>query len=135
MLIEVYPQSPISIYEQIVAQVIFGVAADGLVPGTLIPSVRDLAQRLLVHPNTVAKAYQELERRGVVSARRGVGMEVTPDAPKLCREQRQEIVRARLRDALRAAVSSALPEDAIRRLVEDELNHVNGSTRPREKRS
>ena len=76
-----------------------------------------------------------LERRGVVSARRGIGMEVTADAPKVCHEQRQEIVRTQIRDALRAAVSSALPADAIRRLVEDELNHVNGATRSREKRS
>ena len=47
MLIEVHPQSTVPIYEQIVSQVIFGVAAGGLVPGSLIPSVRDLAQRLL----------------------------------------------------------------------------------------
>ena len=126
MLFEVHSKSPVPIFEQIVANVIFSVAADGLAPGSLIPSVRDLAQRLLVHPNTVAKAYQELERRGIVSARRGVGMEVTADAPRLCREQRQEIVRQQIRDALRAAVSSALPADSIRRLVEDELNHVNG---------
>ena len=59
MLIEVHPQSTVPIYEQIVSQVIFGVAAGGLVPGSLIPSVRDLAQRLLVHPNTVAKAFCE----------------------------------------------------------------------------
>src|SRR5438046_1547696 len=98
MLIEVHPQSPVSIYEQIVAQVIFGVAADALVPGTLIPSVRDLAQRLLVHPNTVAKAYQELERPGAASAwksrptprssagrsgrRSSVPGSVTPSAPR-----------------------------------------------------
>jgi GntR family transcriptional regulator len=126
MLFEVHPKSPVPIFEQIVANVIFSVAADGLAPGSLIPSVRDLAQRLLVHPNTVARAYQELERRGVISARRGVGMEVTGDAPRICRDQRQEIVRQQIRDALRAAVSSALPADAIRRLVEDELNHVNG---------
>jgi GntR family transcriptional regulator len=135
MLMEVHPQSPVPIYEQIVAQVIFAVAADGLAPGAMIPSVRELAPRLLVHPNTVAKAYQELERRGVVAAKRGVGMEVTADAPRICREQRQEIVRKQIRDALRAAVSSALPADAIRRLVDEELNHVNGSTRSREKRS
>lgn len=135
MLMEVHPQSPVPIYEQIVAQLIFAVASDGLAPGAMIPSVRELAPRLLVHPNTVAKAYQELERRGVVAAKRGVGMEVTPDAPRICREQRQEIVRKQIRDALRAAVSSALPADAIRRLVDEELNHVNGSTRSREKRS
>lgn len=134
MLISVQSQSPVPIYEQIVSQVIFAIAADGLPPGTLIPSVRELAQRLLVHPNTVARAFQELERRGVVAARRGVGMEITPEARKLCRDERQDIVRTQIRDALRAAVASALPADAIRKLVEDELHHVNGS-HVREKRS
>src|SRR5438552_18985770 len=114
MLIERSTQSPAPVHEQIVAQVIFAVAADGLAPGTLIPSVRDLAQQVLAHPNTVAKAYQELERRGVVTAKRGVGMEVTAEGPRICREQRQEIVRRHVRDALRAAVASALPEQAIR---------------------
>lgn len=135
MFVSVQPQSSVPIYEQIVSQVIFNVAAGGLTPGSMIPSVRELAQRLVVHPNTVARAFQELERRGVVTAKRGVGMEVTADAPKLCREERQDIVRGQIRDALRAAVASALPADAIRKLVEDELHHVNGAIRAREKRS
>lgn len=134
MLIAVQPQSAVPIYEQIVSQVIFSIAAGGSAAGTLIPSVRELAQRLLVHPNTVARAFQELERRGIVTAKRGVGMEITPEARKLCRDERQEIVRTRIREALRAAVASALPADAIRRLVDDELHHVNGS-QSREKRS
>jgi GntR family transcriptional regulator len=135
MLFELHDKSPIPIYEQIVSQVIFAVAADGLAAGEIIPSVREMAQRILAHPNTVAKAYQELERRGVLSAKRGVGMEVTPEAPKLCRQQRQEIVRAQVRGALLSAVASALPADEIRKLVDDELNHVNGDARHREKRS
>ena len=69
------------------------------------------------------------ERRGVVTAKRGVGMEVTPEARKLCRDERQEIVRAQIRDALRAAVASALPAEAIRKLVDDELHRVNGAKR------
>ena len=70
-------ESSVPIYEQIVAQVIFGVASGSLEAGALIPSVRDLAGRLTVHPNTVARAFQELERQGVVTARRGRGMEVS----------------------------------------------------------
>src|SRR2546421_668071 len=135
MLFELHDKSPIPIYEQIVSQVIFAVASDGLAAGEIIPSVRDMAQRILAHPNTVARAYHELERRGVVTAKRGVGMEVTPDAPRLCREQRQEIVRGQVREALRSAVASALSADDIRTLVNDELNHVNGESRPREKRT
>jgi hypothetical protein len=61
-------------------------------------------------------------------------MEVTPEARKLCRDERQAIVRTQIREALRAAVASALPADAIRRLVEDELHHANGAQN-REKRS
>src|SRR5438067_7733729 len=126
MLFELHDKSPVPIYEQIVSQVIFAVASDGLAAGEIIPSVRDMAQRILAHPNTVARAYQELERRGVLTAKRGVGMEVTSEAPRLCRDQRQEIVRAQVREALRSAVAGALTPDEIRRLVEDELNHVNG---------
>ena len=120
----------IPIYEQIVAQVIYGVAAGSLEPGTLIPSVRELAERLLVHPNTVARAFQELERAGVVTARRGRGMEVTADAPAACRARRQELVRNRIRAALREAAGSALSSEDIRDLVEHELALVNGSPPP-----
>src|SRR5437667_12596575 len=129
MLLSINRGSNEPIHDQIVAQVIYAVAGGGLTPGSLIPSVRDLAQRLLVHPNTVARAFQELERRGVVTARRGVGMEVTPEARKLCRDERQEIVRAQIRDALKAAVASALPAEAIRKLVDEELHRVNGAKR------
>src|SRR3954454_17780690 len=127
MLFNIHPDSPVPIYEQVVAQVIFGIASGGLEPGALIQSVRELAGRLLVHPNTVAKAFQELERRGVVTARRGVGMEVTADGPERCRGERQQIVRGRIREALRAAASAALPADEIRKLIDEEFHHVNGA--------
>jgi GntR family transcriptional regulator len=131
MLLDVQPDSPVPIFQQIIDQVIFGIAAGGLSEGTMIPSVRDLASRHLVHPNTVAKAYQELERLGVLEAKRGRGMAVTAEALSTCRTRRQAIVRERIRAALREAKSSALPDDEIRSLVEQELHHVNGHPRPR----
>jgi len=133
MLIDIQPDSPVPIYEQIVAQVTFSIASGAVEPGALIPSVREMAQQLLVHPNTVARAFQELERRGLVEAKRGRGMEVTAAAPGLCRTHRQEILRGRIRAALREAASSALSREEIRKLVEDELARVNGQRRPREK--
>jgi GntR family transcriptional regulator len=135
MLFEIHPDSPVPIYEQIVDQVTFGIASGALEVGTLIPSVRDLAQRILVHPNTVARAFLELERNQVVAARRGRGMEVTPDAPAICKAKRQQIIRGRIRQALREAVSSALPPEEVRQLVEEELARANGHRRPREKHS
>ena len=133
MLLDIQPDSPVPIYEQIVAQLTFGIASGVLEAGTLIPSVRELAQQLLVHPNTVARAFQELERQGALAARRGRGMEVTEEAPAVCRARRQEIVRGRVREALREAASSALAPDEIRRLVDEELTRVNGQRRQREK--
>jgi GntR family transcriptional regulator len=129
MLISLDFSSNVPIFEQIVSQVIFNVAAGGLEVGTLIPSVRELGSELTVHPNTVAKAYQELERRGVLAVRRGRGMEVTADAPKLCQAERQDLIRKRIREALREAVSSGLTPVEIRRLVEEELSRFNGKRR------
>jgi GntR family transcriptional regulator len=120
------------IFEQIVSQIIFNIASGGLPVGELIPSVRELAPELRVHPNTVAKAFAILESLGVVAARRGRGMEVTPDAPKLCQAERRERVRERIREALREAASSGLSRDEIRSLVEEEMTlHGNGKRRER----
>ena len=134
MLFTIHTDGDLPIYEQIVAQVIYGVAAGTLPAGALIPSVRELAEKLLVHPNTVARAFQELEREGIVTARRGVGMEVTADAPTACRSKRKELVQSRIRQALREAAASALEPDEIRRMVDEELTRVNGQRRAREKR-
>jgi GntR family transcriptional regulator len=133
MLFDIHPDSSVPIYEQIVAQVTFHIASGDLEVGTLIPSVRELGGQLVVHPNTVARAFQELERRGMVAARRGKGMEVTAEAPRLSRQRRAEIVRGRIRDALREATSSALSPEEIRKLVDEELAQLNGQRRTREK--
>lgn len=120
------PDSPKPIFEQIVDQVIFDVASGSLPVGELVPSVRDLAVRLDVHPNTVARAFTTLDKLGVLTARRGVGMEVTPAAPALCRAERQQKIRGRIREALIDAINSSLSPDEIRKLVEEELAKVNG---------
>lgn len=133
MLFHIHPDGAVPIYEQIVAQVIYGVAAGTLEAGALIPSVRELAETLVVHPNTVARAFQELEREGIVAARRGVGMEVTAGAPSACVTKRRALVQDRIRQALREAASSALSAEEIRRLVEEELAAVNGQRRGKAK--
>lgn len=131
MLLSVRPDSPVPIYEQIAAQVVFGVAAGDPPPGDLVPSVRDLAQRLLVNPNTVARAYQDLERLGVLESKRGRGMEVTARAPALCDARRREIIRERVREAVREAAGSGLTADELMGLVEEEWAKRIGRARRR----
>lgn len=116
-------------YEQIETQVIFAVASGVLRPGEMLPGVREVALDHIINFNTVAKAYGKLEEQGVVVARQGRGMEVTPEAPALCRARRKEIVQKRIREALREAVHSALTAEELRRLVEEELARANGRRR------
>ncbi|HMP02864.1 MAG TPA: GntR family transcriptional regulator [Gemmatales bacterium] len=133
MILRIQHDGPVPIYEQIVAQVVYRVAAGAAAPGTNIPSIRDTAKQVLVNPNTVARAYQELERQGVVVARRGMGMEVAPDAVARCRELRLDLVRQRLETALREAVASGLSLPDIRRLVDEALVAINHRPRTKEK--
>jgi GntR family transcriptional regulator len=127
MHIAIRNTSPVPIYEQIIAQVVFAVAAGDLAPGDMVPSVRDLAADLVVNPNTVARAFQELERFGVLAGKRGLGMEVTPDGPKLCRDRRKGLVLTRLREALREAASAGLSSADVCKMVEDEWPRLHGS--------
>ena len=129
MHFHIRPDSPIPIYEQIISQIIFGIASGALDVGASIPSVRELAVQLTVNPNTVARAFQKLSERGIIEAKRGLGMEVTTQAPNLCRSQRQDIIRQRVREALREAAASALPVQEVEQIVAEELHRVNGQRR------
>ena len=108
------------IYAQIGDQVKFAVAAGLLRPGELVPSVRELAKQLVVNPNTVARAYRDLQGEGVLEALRGTGLQVAQGAVEACRLGRREFVRRRLREALDEAWRSNLPPDEIEAILLDE---------------
>ena len=86
-MLQLNPNSATPLFEQIRSHWVFRIARGDFPPGSLVPSVRELAQTLLVHPNTIVRAYQELENSGVITARRGVGMEVTAGARDICESQ------------------------------------------------
>jgi GntR family transcriptional regulator len=92
MILTVDPASGLPIYLQILQQVKHRVATGALRTGEQLPSVRELAAHLRVNPNTVAKAYTELEREGVVETRRGSGTFVADAAPRLTRGERRRLV-------------------------------------------
>jgi GntR family transcriptional regulator len=121
MFFRIDPSNGLAIYDQIVRQVKFAVAHETLKPGEWVPSVRELAQTLAINPNTVARAYRELQTEGVLATVRGSGMEVTPQAPKRCRQERVKLIRERLRGVLTEAQDSRLDHDEIVALLEGEL--------------
>ena len=81
MFFSIDPQNGVAIYEQIVRQVKFAIAEGTLGPGQLLPSVRLLSQQLAINPNTIARAYLQLQADEVVESLRGRGMAVSTDAP------------------------------------------------------
>jgi GntR family transcriptional regulator len=117
------------IYAQIADQVKFAVAAALLRPGESVPSVRELAKQLVVNPNTVARAYRDLQSEGILEPVRGIGLQVSEGAPKTCREGRREFVRRRLRDALDEARRSNLALDEIEAILLDEWSRGNGKVK------
>ena len=121
MFFRIDPSNGIPIYDQIVRQVKFAAANQTLAPGDLVPSVRELAKSLAVNPNTVARAYRELQTDGVLATIRGTGLEVTSAAPKRCRGDRLKLIRERLRSVLTEASQSQLESSEIRSLIDEEL--------------
>jgi DNA-binding transcriptional regulator YhcF (GntR family) len=124
MFLHIDPHNGLAIYDQIVRQVKFAVAGDALRVGELVPSVRDLARQLAINPNTIARAYRQLQDDGVLQPLRGTGLEVAGGAAERCRGERLKLIRARLRQVLAEARQSRLEKDELRQLVEMELSQI-----------
>jgi len=122
MRLKLEPASPIPMYLQIVEQVRHGIEAGALRAEDELPSVRALASEQLINPNTVARAYLELEREGLLAKRRGAGTYVAAGAEALGERQRVRAVRELLHKALAAAKEFGLTAKQVRALVEEGLS-------------
>ena len=112
------------IYEQVARQVKFAIAGGALKSGELVPSVRELAKQLAINPNTVARAYRDLQTDGVLDSVRGTGLAVAEGAQQRCCRQRVEMIRDRLQQVLTEAKQSQLDPTELRSLVERELETI-----------
>ncbi len=86
------PSSPIPLYEQILESVAVAVTVGELRPGDRLPSVRTLASRLRLNPNTTARGLRALERSGLAQAERGIGMTVTETATRIAPKLTQDML-------------------------------------------
>ena len=124
MFFEINVSNGVPVYEQVARQIKFAVAAGSFAPGEMIPSVREMARELAVNPNTVARAYRDLQTEHVVEPVRGEGLAVATGARAICRESRQQIIRDRLQGVLEEAFRSQLSADEITRLVNQEIKRL-----------
>ncbi|HRI88170.1 MAG TPA: GntR family transcriptional regulator [Candidatus Hydrogenedentes bacterium] len=101
MNIHLSTNNGVPIYRQIVSQVKYLVASGRLLPSDEVPPIRVLAERLLINPNTVARAYRELEAAGILISRQGSGTYVSNTGSPLAWAERIKIMTERV-DALLA---------------------------------
>jgi GntR family transcriptional regulator len=113
----------VPIYLQIANQVKYLVATGRLAAGDEVTPIRVLAHQLLVNPNTVARAYLELEREGVVQKRHGSGTYISDTGSPLARKERLRIVSERV-DALLAEARhlEVEPQELLRLIKERSLS-------------
>ncbi|MHB9094896.1 MAG: GntR family transcriptional regulator [Eubacteriales bacterium] len=121
MWFHVDPLSGVPIYMQVLNQVKRATASGMLTPGDQMPSVRELALELTVNPNTIAKAYQELEREGIIKTVRGVGTFVAEKEVKIVREERVRVLMAAIDKVLVEAHHLGFSDEEVRGLLEERI--------------
>jgi GntR family transcriptional regulator len=126
------PASGVPVYLQLIDQVKHAVDVGALRPGDQLPAIRRVAEDLVINPNTVAKAYRDLEHEGVIELKQGAGAFVVENG----REDRVAQVKAArpvLKGALDRLASAGLTVDEIRRLFDAEL--MRRGEKPRGRKS
>jgi GntR family transcriptional regulator len=124
----------VPIYRQIVNQVKYLVASGLIRPGEELPPIRTLALQLKVTPNTIVKAYDELEISGLVHKHRGSGTFVSEGRPKLMLPERRRIIERRIDALLAEAHQLNFTADDILRMVRERkaIMHSGTSNEPAE---
>lgn len=126
--IDVDGRSGVPIYVQIVGQVRHAIEVGGLGPGEKLPTVRGLAEELAIAPNTIVKAYNELQREGLVESKPGVGTVVAEGVVEVARVRQREAIFERLRVLVRDAAALGISEDDLWEGLDSEFERI-----PREK--
>jgi GntR family transcriptional regulator len=126
MLLRVNPSSGLPLYLQIQAQVKNAIAAGALKTGDPLPSVRKLASDLRINPNTVARAYLDLDRDGVIRTVPGGGTFVADGNPGLLKAERVRRLRPLARQVAVEGKQLRLPPEEVLALVQEELDSLGG---------
>ena len=110
--------SSVAVYVQIENHVQFAIASGRLKPGDQLPSVRELSERLNVNPNTVAKAYRDLEVMGLLYTRRGMGVFVNKNIEVKCSEDCRKRIIGRMHEVVAEAKSAGMGRKEILQVIE-----------------
>jgi GntR family transcriptional regulator len=121
MLLHVNPSSGVPIYLQIETQVKNAIVAGALKPDRALPSVRKLAVELGINPNTAARAYQNLERDGVITTVPGGGTYVADNVPRFLKSEKLRRLQPYARQIAVEGAQLCLTDEEILKIVQEEL--------------
>lgn len=124
MWLDVDPRSGVPIYVQLVEGVRRALEVGTLGPGERLPTVRALAGELTVAPNTVVKAYNELQREGLIESRAGVGTVVAGEAGEAVKRRKVEDLYGRVGALVRDASGLGITEEDLRERFDRELEET-----------
>jgi len=110
---QIDPKSGVPFYRQIIEQVKFAIARGVLGPGDRLPTMRQLAVDLSINPNTVIRAYRELEIEGVLDTQQGSGTFVSNRRPEIDRLERQRMLDQILTELLARASGYGFSMDEV----------------------
>ena len=113
MIISIDPKSGVPLYRQIIESVQFAIARGDLGPGDRLPTVRQLAVDLQVNPNTVIRAYREMELGGVLDTQQGSGTFVTDERPQIDALERRRMLDQILTELLARASGYGFTLDEV----------------------
>jgi len=121
MLFRPNPATGVPIYLQLMEQVKHAIETGALRPGEQLPGIRPLAEELVINPNTVARAYRELEHEGVIELRHGAGAFVSANARPKKQTDRLRTAQSMVTAAVERLRATGVTDEEIRRLFEAEL--------------
>jgi GntR family transcriptional regulator len=120
-VIRIHDRSDVPIHRQISDGVRMAVSTGRLRAGDEVPSVRAMAVRLRINPNTVARAYRDLEAKGVLETRRGRGTYVARSAGKGSRTATKRVIVARAAEFIASARQGGMSDQEILKMLESQL--------------
>ncbi len=110
--------STVAVYIQIENHIQFAIASSKLKAGDQLPSVRELSERVGVNPNTVAKAYRDLEVMGLLYTRRGMGVFVNKGIEAKCREDCRKRIITRMHEVVAESKAAGLSKKDVLDIVD-----------------
>ncbi|WP_026477399.1 GntR family transcriptional regulator [Alkaliphilus transvaalensis] len=122
MFVHVDANSHVPIYHQIIQQIKSAAATGLLAPGDKLLSVRELSRQIGINPNTIARAYQELERDGIIETIRGVGTFLSSTPIRISNEDKKERVKKILKELFTEAYHLQYDEDELYRVFQEEFD-------------